>query len=88
MAGGGTWRAGAVGLLLSVGIAGAVAPARSVVIDDFERSPEELAVAPEGWSAAVSEGARVDLSVEAGPDGRALRVDFDLGGGVGWVIAR
>ena len=60
------------------------AAAETVVIDDFESPDPPLAFAPEGWSAATSEGARLELSVEEG----ALRLDYDLGGGIGWVIAR
>jgi hypothetical protein len=75
-------------LALVIALAGARATrAEPVVIDDFEHGGA-LALAPEGWSAATSEGARLALSVEEGAGGRALRLDFDLGGGAGWVLAR
>jgi hypothetical protein len=86
--------AGLRGLAVVLAVtAGAAAAARTVVIDDFERSGIEHggapgAVAADGWSTAAAEGARIALAVEPGPDGRALRLDYDLGSGVGWVIAR
>ncbi|MBI5503244.1 MAG: discoidin domain-containing protein [Deltaproteobacteria bacterium] len=48
--------------------------------DDFE----ELAC----WSAVASGRARVELSQVQGPRGKALRADFDFGGGGGFVVAR
>lgn len=62
-------------------IATAAAGAECVAIDDFEGG------AP-GWTTATSEGARLVLSVEEEARGHALRLDFDLGGGAGWAIAR
>lgn len=45
--------------------------------------------APERWSAGpVAEGARLAVAVEPGPERPALRLDYDLGDGRGWVIAR
>jgi hypothetical protein len=41
-----------------------------------------------GWTAEASHGARLDLARDAGPSGGALRLDFDLGDGGGYVIAR
>ena len=41
-----------------------------------------------GWSAIASGQARLDLSSDASPAGRALRLDFDFAGGGGFVVAR
>lgn len=81
-------RRGSAGLwLLGALLAGAAAG--SAAIDRPERSGMQRAFAADGWTAAAaSEGARLALAVEPGPDGGALRLDYDLGGGAGWVIAR
>ena len=50
-----------------------------VVIDDFEGAP--------AWTAHPADGVALDLSVEAGPEGGALRLDFGFAGG-GYAIAR
>jgi hypothetical protein len=49
-------------------------------LDDFE----DLS----GWSAVASGQAELALSQDAGPDGRALRLDYDFKGGGGFVVAR
>jgi len=42
-----------------------------------------------GWTAAPSEGVRLDLRPDAGPSGGgALRMDFDFRGHAGWAAAR
>jgi hypothetical protein len=66
-----------LGLVLAVphALAGPVS-----VIDDFE--------AIEGWTAAASEGAQVWIAQEPGRNGQALRIDYDLGNGSGFVIVR
>jgi len=50
------------------------------VVDGFETI--------EGWSAVASEGAQVWLAQEPGRTGQALRIDYDLGNGSGYVIVR
>jgi len=50
------------------------------VVDGFETI--------EGWSAVASEGAQVWLAQEPGRTGQALRIDYDLGNGQGYVIVR
>jgi hypothetical protein len=50
------------------------------VIDGFE--------AIEGWTATPSEGAQVWIAQEPGRAGQALRIDYDLGNGSGYVIVR
>ena len=40
------------------------------------------------WSAVASGRARLELSREPSPHGGALRLDFDFGGGGGFVVAR
>lgn len=90
MAGAGAWWGPWPGVLLALVAATAATGTGTVVIDDFERGAP-LALAPEGWTTATSDGARLALSVEEEAEearGRALRLDFDLGGGAGWVIAR
>jgi hypothetical protein len=49
-------------------------------LDDFE----DLS----GWSAVASGQAQLALSPDAGPGGRALRLDYDFKGGGGFVVAR
>ncbi len=71
----GTW------IALAAIVASAVpANATSVVLDSFDTV--------EGWSTAASEGADVRLSSAAGPSGNAMRIDFDLSRGRGYVILR
>jgi hypothetical protein len=41
-----------------------------------------------GWSAVASGQARLALARDAGPEGAALRLDFDFQGGGGFVVAR
>lgn len=41
-----------------------------------------------GWSSVASGEARLTLSRDDGPDGSALRLDFDFHGGGGFVVAR
>ena len=50
------------------------------MLDDFS----EVA----GWSAVTSGQARLDISPDQKPRGRALRLDFDFEGGGGFVVAR
>jgi hypothetical protein len=40
------------------------------------------------WSVVVSGQARLDLVPDAGPEGGAMRLDFDFGAGGGFVVAR
>ncbi|MFB1488473.1 MULTISPECIES: hypothetical protein [unclassified Thiocapsa] len=49
-------------------------------LDDF--------VDPSRWQAYASGRAQLRLHSEAGPDGSALRLDFDFNGGGGFVVAR
>jgi len=84
-AGAGTLRGRACSAILLarvVAIAAAAPEARAdpgSVLDAFEDlSP---------WSAAASPGASVEIARDAGRDGQALRIDFDLGIG-GWVMVR
>jgi len=53
---------------------------RSEVLDDFRDDS--------GWSAVASGQAKLVLSREPSPHGRALRLDFDFAGGGGFVVAR
>jgi hypothetical protein len=41
-----------------------------------------------GWTAAPSEGVRLDLREDSGRTGGGLRLDFDFGGHAGWAAAR
>jgi hypothetical protein len=41
-----------------------------------------------GWSAVASGQARLAIATDRGPQGRALRLDFDFHGGGGFVVAR
>jgi hypothetical protein len=41
-----------------------------------------------GWRPVASGLARLDVSNDAGPDGKAMRLDFDFAGGGGFVVAR
>jgi hypothetical protein len=40
------------------------------------------------WTSTAADGSTVTLSVEPGPRGAALRIDFDLVGPTSWAIAR
>lgn len=40
------------------------------------------------WEADPSDGVAMEISAEPGKSGRALRIDFDFGGGGGYAIAR
>jgi hypothetical protein len=51
-----------------------------VVLDDFA----DLS----GWLAVKSGRARLDISSDTGPTGKAMRLDFDFAGGGGFVVAR
>src|SRR5262245_17668838 len=66
--------------LLGVVLAAPCALASTSVIDGFETI--------EGWTATASEGAQVWLAQEPGRTGQALRIDYDLGNGSGYVIVR
>ena len=57
-----------------------VLTAQPRVLDDFASVSE--------WEAHPSDGVKLDISSEAGPDGRAMRLDFDFAGGGGYAIAR
>ena len=57
-----------------------VAGATPNVIDGFESI--------EGWTASASVGAEVWIAQEPGRSGQALRIDYDLGNGSGYVIVR
>ena len=50
------------------------------VLDDFSD--------PAAWSAVASDGVRASVEPAAGPQGSALRLDFDLAGTAGYAIAR
>jgi hypothetical protein len=41
-----------------------------------------------GWRPVASGLARLDVSSDAGPQGKAMRLDFDFAGGGGFVVAR
>jgi len=49
-------------------------------LDEFENL--------EGWTTSASPGAKVEIARDAGRTGMAMRIDFDFGGGGGFVIAR
>ncbi|HET9668917.1 MAG TPA: discoidin domain-containing protein, partial [Casimicrobiaceae bacterium] len=51
-----------------------------VALDDFDNLT--------GWSVVTSGAARLDISRDRGPNGGALRLDFDFNGGGGFVVAR
>jgi hypothetical protein len=51
-----------------------------VALDDFDNLT--------GWSVVTSGAARLDISRDRGPNGGALRLDFDFNGGAGFVVAR
>lgn len=50
------------------------------VLDDFERL--------DGWNAIATNGAHVELGRDGGPDGMALRIDFDFAQAGGHVLVR
>ncbi|RKT44742.1 discoidin domain-containing protein [Thiocapsa rosea] len=52
----------------------------SEILDDF--------VDPSSWQAYASGRAQLRLQSDTGPDGSALRLDFDFHGGGGFVVAR
>ena len=41
-----------------------------------------------GWGAVASGQAELHISQDRGPDGAAMRLDFDFKGGGGFVVAR
>lgn len=53
---------------------------KSQVLDDFASVSD--------WTAVTSGQARLDISREPGPDGQAMRLEFDFGDGGGFVVAR
>ncbi len=65
--------------VVSVAVA-AGAAAQTRTIDDF------ASVA--GWKAAPSDGVTLAMASDAGPDGRAMRLDFDFQGHGGWAAVR
>lgn len=65
--------------VLSVAMA-AVVGAQAKTIDDFS------GVA--GWTTAPSDGVTLAVSGDAGPAGRAMRLDFDFQGHGGWAAVR
>jgi F5/8 type C domain len=42
----------------------------------------------DGWSTSAAPGSACRLTIESGPTGRALRIDYELAGPGAWVIAR
>jgi hypothetical protein len=54
--------------------------ARSTTLDDF--------TVVSGWSAVTSGLARLHIAPDHGPQGGAMRRDFDFRGGGGFVVAR
>jgi hypothetical protein len=69
------WLSGALVLLPA-----AQANAQTRVLDDFQNVA--------GWTAAPSEGVTLGVSSDAGPAGRAMRLDFDFHGRGGWAAIR
>jgi hypothetical protein len=53
---------------------------RSEILDDFQ----DLS----GWMPVASGLAKLEISGEPAPFGRAMRLDFDFKGGGGFVVAR
>jgi hypothetical protein len=53
---------------------------KHTTLDDFT----ELS----GWSAVTPGPAQLGISGDRGPQGRAMRLDFDFKGGGGFVVAR
>lgn len=72
--------AAALVALALVGGASGEARAASVVLDTFDTL--------DGWTTAASEGAEVRISTAPGPSGNAMRIDYDLSRGRGYVILR
>lgn len=54
--------------------------AEEKVLDDFEQLT--------GWTRAASEGATVEIVPDAGREGMAMRIDFDLPPSGGWILVR
>ncbi|MGH7898914.1 MAG: discoidin domain-containing protein, partial [Candidatus Binatia bacterium] len=73
-------RTGLALALLGIIMAADSAGTTEVVLDDFEQ--------PGGWTTSFSDGATIELSQEAGENGMAMRVDFDLPKDGGYVIVR
>ncbi len=70
----------ALALLLALGLdlASSDVRASSVILDSFDTL--------DGWSTSASEGAHVKLQLVPGPNGSAMRIDYDLSRGRGYVI--
>ena len=58
----------------------AVLPARSQIVDDFERI--------DAWQAVVSDGVAASVHGAPGKQGKSLRLDYDFKGGAGYAAAR
>jgi hypothetical protein len=54
--------------------------AQTRVVDDF--------TSVSGWTAVPAEGVSLQLSEGRGPDGKAMRLDFDFHGHAGWAAVR
>jgi hypothetical protein len=81
----------ALGLAIALGLGlarpGAAAEGGAVPAPAPPPPPGTIQIDTAGWTPAASEGARLEVAPDPGPDGPSLRLDFDLRGG-GWVIAR
>ncbi|HEX7707670.1 MAG TPA: discoidin domain-containing protein [Thermoanaerobaculia bacterium] len=69
-----------IAMFLSWSVPASALAADSRVLDDF--------VSVERWQADPSDGVKLDISSDEGRTGRAMRLDFDFGGGGGYAIAR
>ena len=65
---------------VSLGSAGGAIPGARIVIDDFEDASR--------WSVHPADGVKLEIGADSGRHGRALRLDFDFGGGGGYAVAR
>jgi hypothetical protein len=65
---------------LALALTAASAIGSAVPMDEFETL--------DGWTTAASPGARAEIARDAGHGGMAMRIDFDFGGGGGFVLAR
>ena len=55
-------------------------PGARLVVDDFENAA--------AWSPHPADGVKLAIASDPGLHGRALRLDFDFGGGGGYAVAR
>jgi hypothetical protein len=72
--------AACLSLLLLMGASQVTAQTQSRVLDDFERRS--------GWVSAPSDGVSLNVSVDSGRTGKAMRLDFDFQGHGGYAVAR